>query len=230
MSIVLLHHTGLGDHFICNGLVHALAEKHGALDLMAKPHLVKTVKHLYQDWNNINVIPIDTDELNDSVKYASSIGKDLHIVGFGNCDFDNFETSFYTQCSLDPMMEYDNFKLPTDLSGSKKFYEETVDRLGKDYIFIHSVSSYKPFNLKIDSKLPRHIADKSDTDDVLDYVDTICNAKEVHVINSGLNNLVFQLYYKDMTKGDIYYHNARKLEDGGIPVKIPEGVKVIQYE
>ncbi len=229
MSIVLHHHTGLGDHFICNGLVHALAEKHGGVDLITKRPLFYTMEHLYSDWDNIVIVPVD-DEMSDSEAYARRTNKPLHRVGFQHCDFNNFETSFYTQCELDPVQEYDNFKLPSNLSGSKKFYDKTKEKLGEDYIFVHSVSSYKAFDLKIDSTLPRHTVDKSDTDDILDYVDTICNAKEVHVINSGLNNLVFQLYYKDMTKGDIYYHNARKLEDGGIPIKIPEGVKVIQYE
>lgn len=229
MSIVLHHHTGLGDHFICNGLVHALAEKHGGVDLITKRPLFYTIEHLYSDWDNIVIVPVD-DEMSDSEAYARRTNKLLHRVGFQHCDFNNFETSFYAQCELDPVQEYDNFKLPSNLSGSKKFYDKIKEKLGKDYIFVHSVSSYKAFDLKIDSTLPRHTVDKSDTDDILDYVDTICNAKEVHVINSGLNNLVFQLYYKDMTKGDIYYHNARKLEDGGIPIKIPEGVKVIQYE
>jgi hypothetical protein len=33
-----------------------------------------------------------------------------------------------------------------------------------------------------------------------------------------------------MTKGKIFYHNARKLDLGGIPVKVPEGIEVVEYE
>ena len=229
MSIVLHHHTGLGDHFICNGLVHAMAETYGGVDLITKRPLFYTIEHLYSDWDNITIIPVD-DEMTDSYAYATRTDKKVLRVGFDKTDFNNFEASFYEQCGLDPMLEYDNFKLPSNLNGSKKFYNKVKEKLGEDYIFVHSVSSYKAFDLKIDSTLPRHTVDKSDTDDVLDYVDTICNAKEVHIINSGINNLVFQLFYKDMIKGEVYYHNARKLEDGGIPVRIPEDVKVVQYE
>lgn len=229
MSIILHHHTGLGDHFICNGLVHALSERHGGVELITKKPLVKTIEHLYADWPEIKIIPVD-DEFLDSELYAKEQQSAIHRVGFGSCDFNNFETSFYEQVGLDPMFEYDNFRLPEEMIGSENFYTKIIENLGKDYIFVHNVSSYKTFDLKIDSTLPRHIVSKEDTDDVLDYVDTICNAKEVHVINSGLNNLVFQLYYKNMTKGKIFFHNARKLEDGGIPVKLPEGVEVVQYE
>jgi hypothetical protein len=121
--------------------------------------------------------------------------------------------------------------LPTDLKNSKKFYNKVVKKLGEDYIFVHDVSSYRSFDLKIQSSYPRFVVDKNDTEDVLDYIDTICNAKEIHVINSGLSNLVFQLYHKNMIKTpEVYFHDARKPEHGGIRIKIPKGIKVVEYE
>ena len=46
-NVVLHHHLGLGDHFICNGLVHSLLERNNweELHLVCKPHYSKTVKH-----------------------------------------------------------------------------------------------------------------------------------------------------------------------------------------
>jgi hypothetical protein len=131
---------------------------------------------------------------------------------------------------VDPDAEYDKFILPKRLYESWKWYDNLKSKLGEDYIFVHDASTYGNFDLKIESNLPRHTAVKEDTDDILDYIDAICFAKEVHVINSGINNLVFQLYYKNMTKGKIFYHNARKLDLGGIPVKVPEGITVVEYE
>lgn len=229
-GIVLHHHTGLGDHFMCNAIVHHMAKKYGEVDLIVKEHLVKTMCHLYEDQDNIFIVPV-VEEFSQSMNYAQHYNKDLHRIGFDKCDFNNFEDSFYTQIGLDPKEEFDGFILPTNLENSKKFYTKVVEKLGDDYIFVHDVSSYRSFDLKIKSSHPRFVVDKNDTDDVLDYIDTICNAKEIHVINSGLSNLVFQLFYKNMIKtSEVYFHDARKPEHGGIRIKIPKGIKVAEYE
>lgn len=229
-GIVLHHHTGLGDHFMCNAIVHHMAKKYGEVDLIVKEHLVKTMCHLYEDQDNIFIVPV-VEEFSQSMQYAQYYNKDLHRIGFDKCDFNNFEDSFYKQLGLDPKEEFDNFILPTNLENSKKFYETVVEKLGEDYIFVHDVSSYRSFDLKIESSHTRFVVDKNDTDDVLDYIDTICNAKEIHVINSGLSNLVFQLYHKNMIKtSEVYFHDARKPEHGGIRIKIPDGIKVVEYE
>jgi hypothetical protein len=229
-GIVLHHHTGLGDHFMCNAIVHHMARKHGEVDLIVKEHLVKTMCHLYEDFDNIFIVPV-VEEFSQSVQYAQHYKKDLHRVGFDKCDFNNFEDSFYIQLELDPKEEYDGFILPTNLENSKKFYQTVTEKLGQEYIFVHDISSYRSFDLTINSDYPRFVVNKDDTDDILDYVDTICNAKEIHVINSGLSNLVFQLYHKNMIKtSEVYFHDARKPEHGGIRIKIPEGIKVVEYE
>jgi hypothetical protein len=229
-GIVLHHHTGLGDHFMCNAIVHHMARKHGEVDLIVKEHLVKTMCHLYEDFDNIFIVPV-VEEFSQSVQYAQHYKKDLHRVGFDKCDFNNFEDSFYIQLELNPKEEYDGFILPTNLENSKKFYQTVTEKLGQEYIFVHDISSYRSFDLNIDSDYPRFVVNKDDTDDILDYVDTICNAKEIHVINSGLSNLVFQLYHKNMIKtSEVYFHDARKPEHGGIRIKIPEGIKVVEYE
>jgi hypothetical protein len=226
--IVVYHHTGIGDHFICNGLVHSLADTH-YIDLICKLNYLKTVKHLYEDFPNIKVVGVENESF-DAPAYAESIQCPLVRVGFEKCDYNRFEDSFYETMGLDSMAEYDRFILPKRLDGSKVLYEKISAELGEDYIFVHDASSYGSFPLNIESVLPKHIVKKEDTDDILDYVDTICNAKEVHVINSGLNNLVFQLYYKGLTNGKIFFHDARKPNMGGIPIRIPEGIEVVQYE
>jgi hypothetical protein len=229
-KIVLHHHTGLGDHFICNGLVNTLAKTYEEINLVCKRHYSKTIQHLYEDSTNINVLVVD-DEFADSVKFASENEMEIVKVGFQHVDPNNFENSFYNQMGIDTDVEYTGFMFPERLDGSLELHKKVVEKLGENYIFVHDECSSKNFNLNIDSDLPRHAAVKEDTDDILDYVDTICNAKEIHVINSGLFNLVFQLYYEGMLKTDkVYFHHARKIEDGGFPIKILPGIIEVDYE
>ena len=52
-----------------------------------------------------------------------------------------------------------------------------------------------------------------------------------HFICNGLVHiLAFQLYIKKKLKGKLFYHDARKIEDGGIPIKVPVGIEIIKYE
>jgi len=223
IGIVLHHHTGLGDHFMCNGLVHRMLEKHGQVDLICKEHLIKSISHLYEDWPEIRIVPI-REEVTDVYFHASVNNKEVVRVGFEQCDFNAFEDSFYTQHGLDPADEFENFKFPKNLKSKIEYDTE-------DFIFVHNISSYREFNLKIESDLHRFVVEKEDTDDVLDYIEIMQRAKEVHVINSGLSNLVFQMVWKEMLEGEkVFYHDARKLDMGGIPIKVPHNVKVIHYD
>ena len=229
-KIVVHHHTGLGDHFICNGLVHKLLEEH-SVDLICKQRYLKTVKHLYEDFSDVTIVPVDNAQEDAEVfKYCNENSLALMRVGFEKTDYQNFEDSFYNSAGISPDAEYENFVFPKNLNGSEELLNKMQAKFGKEYIFIHDESSYAKFDLRIDSNLPRWFAKKEDTDDVLDYVAGICNAKEVHVINSGLNNLVFQLFYKGMVNGKVFYHDARKPNLGGIPVKVPDGIEIVEYE
>lgn len=216
----------MGDHFICNGLVHAMAEKYGQVYLICKIPYLDTVSHLYEDFENIQILPVE-NEFEGVVKYANELKLPVLRVGFENCNNNAFEESFYTQLGLTPDEEYSRFKLPK--RQQTFLLQAIVDKIGKNFIFIHDTCSAKKIELCIDSNIPRHYAEKSDTSDVLDYVPVMCEAKEIHVINSGINNLAFQLYLKGMLKGKLFYHDARRIEDGGIPVRVPTGIEIIKY-
>ena len=59
-QVILHHHLGLGDHFICNGLVHALKRQLGLdrLVMPVKEHNIPTVRCLYQVREDIELLPI----------------------------------------------------------------------------------------------------------------------------------------------------------------------------
>lgn len=229
IRVVVYHHLGMGDHFICNGLVNELSKKYDELVLVCKRNYSKTVRHLYADNSKVKVHEIISEPA-DVFSFCEKENLPLLRIGFENMNPKDFEKSFYAQLGLP--FEYRNtrFELPSDLDTSKIFYEATVKALGDDYIFIHDESSVGKYDLKIESDLPRFYVKREDTDDVLDYVHTICNAKQVHFINSGLFPLVVALYYKRMLKAkEVFFHDCRTIAQGGLFINIPETFNRVNY-
>lgn len=226
---IIYHHLGMGDLFTCNGLVHHIAKDFDEVWIPAKTNVVSTAEHLYEDFPNIKVFEVK-QEPEDIFSFGTISEISVIKVGFEHTDPMHFERSFYAQYGLPLEDKFTKFRLPSNLSGSKLFYIDVSNKIGEEYIFVHSESTAGQFDLNIDSELPRFIVDKSDTPDIVDYVHTICNAKEIHVINSGIYPLVSLLDYMQMLKATrIVYHNTRKFHQGGLPIEIPNHFETINY-
>lgn len=229
-SIIVHHHLGIGDHFICNGLVHTICDEYDEVHLICKSACYPTVKHLYEDYEKIKVIPIN-DEPSDAYRYAAETGIPLVRIGFENLDRSKFEHSFYELVNIPLENRYTRFRFPNNLEKSIAFYEKVIYNKSRDYIFVFNTSTHCTHNLKIESTLPQVVAKKSDTDDIIDYVHTIMNAKEVHFINSGLWPMIVQMYFLKLLHCDkIYFHDVRKLSEGGLKIDIPNGIEIVKYE
>lgn len=226
---IIYHHLGLGDHFTCNGLVHGLSRDYDEVHLICKAQNLTTVKHLYENYSKIKIVPIN-NEPDDILEYSNENDIQILKIGFEYTDPNNFERSFYAQYGIDLEEKYNGFRLPTNLEKSKLFYLDTIEKIGTEYIFVHDLSTAGHYNLKIDSTLPRYIVNKEDTLDILDYVHTIINAKEIHFINSGLYPLISLLFKICMIHTDkIYYHDIRKFSDGGIRIEYPKEFIKVNY-
>lgn len=89
--LILHHHLGLGDHFVCNGLVRYIYQnKDKNIILVVKKNNYKTVEALYSDLN-IKYMLVDSDY---DVK---SNGHEYIKVGFEHCNIKHWEKSFYDQ-------------------------------------------------------------------------------------------------------------------------------------
>lgn len=229
VDIVLYHHLGLGDHLTCNGLVHSLAEKYRTVYLICKEKNQKTVRHLYHDFNNIIVVPI-SKEPDSIVDFSQKINTPILKVGFEHVDPSKFERSFYEQLDIPFEAKVTKFVFPKNMTGSKTLYDKVVNEIGKHYVFVHDESSSGKYSLNIETVLPVFTAKMSDTDDILDYVDLLCNASEIHVINSGVYHLIPPLLKQGRIQTDrIFYHDCRPFHKGGIPLELPQGIRTIEY-
>lgn len=197
--MIIHHHLGLGDHFVCNGLVNYLSRKQ-SIHLICKQHNTPTVSSLYNENHNVNVVPISgNNELLESFQYSKKHKIPILHVGFDKCDPNNWDKSFYQQLNIDFIERYRFFKLPRQLPP-----QITVPN--KPFIFVHNTSSDGQFNLNISSELNRFIATKQDGNNLLSYIQIIQAAEEIHCINSSLFHLIDSL---PCTTNKMYYHNVR---------------------
>lgn len=157
-DLVFHHHTSLGDHFICNAIVHTYAENlcH-RLHLPCHNRYYETIKCLYQDFDNIIVHPFDDDwpTLESQMfPWAQKMGYPVTRIGFENVYYRNihrydhppeyiainFDRQFYEQANILFRDRYEKFVLPKEIPNSDTLYDKLTE--GKeDYILVHGNSS-----------------------------------------------------------------------------------------
>lgn len=207
-KIILHHHTGLGDHFICNGLVNAISENY-EIYLVCKDIYYNTVSCLYSD--NFNVKPVTicngsfTEEIEQVELIRHALGLSVYRIGFESIDHTKFDKNFYEAIGLPYSFRYSKFSLPKFNSGATSLYSKIVKK--ERYILVHKQSSdIENFNIQIteDNVL---FVDPSFTNNMLDWTKVIINAKEIHCIPSSFYCLVDSI--PDI-RGKLFYHNIRK--------------------
>lgn len=219
-SLVVHHHLGLGDHFVCNGLVNYLSESYDSIYLACKKNNFSTVNLLYSDSEKVKVFTISENEDEEVSNFCTFMGLPLLRVGFENCDRFEWNTSFYSQLQYDFKIRYSHFKLPNKIGNE----EEVYNLFSKDeYCLVHRESSESKYNLDIDTNLPIVEIEK-ETDpygNLLNYRKLIQNAKEVHCVNSS----VFHFVDSIDTKAKLVYHDVRKRD-----FKITDKWSIINYD
>lgn len=230
-ELILHHHPGLGDHFICNGMVHHYSEEYKKIYLPCREKFFTTVSCLYQDYPNIIPKSFSNDwdtlekEVYDWSKESNipylKIGYDKVIYTYlerEQCQPSwvsvNFDRQFYEQSEVLYSERYSKFKLPEVIEGSKELYEKIVGDV-KDYILVHDLSSesdgysFDMFEWRNgkNSHLTIIKIQDSITDNLLHWIDVIRNATEIHVSPSSVFCLVDSICLE--LKSDLYFHDFR---------------------
>jgi len=217
-QIILYHHLGLGDHFICNGLVNTLSEHYDKIYLPCKSHYFISVNSLYQDNDKVEVCPIENESY-DVYSLSKSLGIDILNVGFFDFNAKTFDVSFYEGMCLDFSLRHSNFKYP-QLESASDLYNKLV--VESEYCLVHDSCSTEKFNLKIDSDLYKIFIQPDITNNIMDYVEVILHAKEVHCVDSS----IYQLVDSINTSAKLYFHNVRY---GGNSITVSDKWEIINY-
>ena len=188
--ITILHHLGLGDHIMLNGMVRHFAEQDTVCIFVQKKH-ESSVKFMYRDiehkviiktvnttnaqemWSQVegSVLPLATYKLPTNV--WNFITSDIPS------DMINWAHSVYIQAGISPKFMYSKFKVIRD-----KTQEINCDTT--DHIFIHDDES-RGMHIKVSGdnifKITPEVLSKNSN--IFDYLTIIEKAKEVHCMDSS---------------------------------------------
>lgn len=212
--MIIHHHLGLGDHFVCNGLVNYIAKiSSEPIDLICKKQNLAAIEYLYSENKQIIIIPIEgINEILEVNTYAIKTGKKLLRVGFNHCDPKNWDRSFYDQLNIDFIERYRFFQLPKN----KPINLIKVPNI--PYVLIHNESSEQRYNISINNNgLKKIYLDKQAGFHILSYIDIIMNAEEIHCIDSSFFHLIDSL---TNVTNQLYFHDIRR-----IPVSFNKSIK-----
>ena len=94
-EITVLHHLGLGDAIICNGIVNYLTKKSIKVNLPVLKNNYDQLSFLYSENNLVNLIPVE----DKNGIYKTDNTKQILRVGYEK-NYGKFNESFYTQLGL----------------------------------------------------------------------------------------------------------------------------------
>ena len=218
-KLIVWHHLGLGDHFICNGLVHDLLDKASVIWLACKSRNVTTVKHLYIDHPRIQVLDVgDLDgdhEIISLYKYSIRHNVPLLKIGYNGSGDNNFNESFYNCLGIDFSKRWSLFKLPLNDTTAHEFYNTLIENKNEPYALVNNSGSVGEFDLKINTNLKIYSITPKLTPSMLDWKYVVEHAAEIHSIDSSFIhfadslNLNSNLYYHDVNRGSkfVLKHN-----------------------
>jgi len=223
-NLYIYHHLGLGDHIICNGIVRYYAEKYDKIFLFVKPRNITNVKYLFRDNPNIKFLALDDADVKTFMSFNKS--NEYLIVGitpewFRNLDilkkYETFDHGFYVAANVPMEDKWNKFYFERDLEKEKDaFYNKIGLKDNEEFIFVHDNpeqgrqfrSSTIPNDIKVIN--PGKYLNVG----LFDFIYTMENAKQIHVMNSSFMNLIDCMQLKT---GELFLHSYARTDMGDNP-------------
>ncbi|MCL4392513.1 hypothetical protein M1413_04245 [Patescibacteria group bacterium] len=213
-KIILLHHLGLGDHLICNGMVREYCKTHDRVAIFSYPKNYTSVSFMFRDVPNLEVMRGDEAfallfMLNNKFKREYNETKNVGLPHLDMFDSEPMERQFYRLAGLDFAKKWESFHIERDQSREQALFSKMKPK--GDYIFLHDDAAR---GLAIDhKKVPEHYAVVSPasglTDNIFDFCSLIEKAKEIHLIESSFMYLVDLLPYTNPEQKLVIHRYAR---------------------
>jgi hypothetical protein len=191
--LAVLTHMGLGDHFVCNGMIRHFAKNYSVVTYVKKQY-VESVRDLFRDID-VTIVPVDGDQ--------DAWGKSLqekNLVRTGIFSGPEWNVtkpwcdSFYVNAGLNPSALRDEFFALRSRDREEAFYRKVVGHLGTDkYVVVHDdPSRFKSITVPSDSPIVRigRGLFPIESNTIFDYCALIERAKEYHGFDSSFAWLI----------------------------------------
>ncbi len=225
-SILLYHHLGLGDHFMCHGIVREYCKKYSQVTIFCYPHNYSTVSFMYRDIPNITIIKGNDSFAKEFINQNTSQSgaskyNEVKILGFQNLDRSTgvpLEWQFYQLAGVPFDKKWSSFFIDRDLKKEQEIFEKITPKT--DYAFIHD-DAERGYGIKrnlVNKNYVQITPDRSITENIIDYCTVIENAKEIHVIDSSFMFLIDCLPYNNPDQKLYIHRYARDNNEWQLPI------------
>jgi hypothetical protein len=218
-NLLLLHHQGLGDSIICNGMVNELTQQFESTTIFCKKKYQASISNMYSFTPKIKILSVENDiEAFKIIEKTKNLFAKTLVIGFNflipNSNL-KFEEQFYLQANVKHIKKWESFYI------GRNFQKENylLNKAPNNFIFVHDDSSRQ---MLISDKYLKNKkvfkVDTSITNNIFDYCACIEQASEIHVIDSCFMFLVDCLKYKNPKQKLFVHRYSRFNEDWLLPV------------
>lgn len=190
----IYHHMGLGDHFTCNGLVRYYYKQFGEATLFCYKHFESNIKFMYRDLPNLHTIGLSSDSEVEEYIAKNNLHKDLIKIGFDKSralqhQVETFDEGFYLAENLPFAIRFDEYFVERDMNKELELYN-TLNPTDEDFIFVHEDPDRGMFLDKSRIRKDLKIIGNDKKFLIFDYLYLLDKAKEVHVMQSSLKDMI----------------------------------------
>jgi len=185
---------GLGDHFTCNGLVRHYYKEFGEISLFCYQQYESNIKFMYRDLPNLKTIGLSSDLEVDEYISQNNLFNDLIKIGFDKSRalqhiVETFDEGFYLSENLPFSIRFDEYFVQRDMDKETELYK-TLNPTDEDFIFVHEDSDRGMFLDKSRIRKDLKIIGNDKRFLMIDYIYLIGKAKEVHVMQSSIKDMI----------------------------------------
>ena len=214
-------HLGIGDLFLCNGIIRHYAEINPERDIItfSREENIKNSMYMYRDNPKIKILAMPVPDMFKFVTTSRQFNEIL-IIGhdptfYNAIDASNsFDKLFYKMAKIPHAYRWDKFYIERDIEREKNAYYNILNLTdGEKYIFVHDDiernREFKPKFIEKGLKIIRPCDHKDIS--IYDFIYTVEHAEEVHVMNSSFSCMIDTMQLKCK---NLYYHDYARTDMG----------------
>lgn len=201
MEKYIYHHMGLGDHFTCNGLVRHYYKQFEKIYLFCYKHFEDNIKFMYRDLPNLQTIGLGSDIEVDEYILKNNLSDQLIKIGFDKSrslqhQVETFDLGFYVAENLPFSIRFDEYFVERNMDSELHLYQ-TLNPTDEDFIFVHEDPERGMFLDKSRIRQDLKIIGNDKRFLIFDYIYLISKAKEVHVMQSSIKDMINSYSFPD---------------------------------